>query len=164
MKNSWFFSLLVPVALCSCEQELDGEPIIAIDSVHVNRIKVMSQEEYLIPYNAEVKVFTSLYTDNGTLKSFSARVECDEEDDESGHLRDLIFVEDDVSDNGMTDLSEASLRFKDGVVRTKVQILTRVTHHDGDEMKLKLYLNAGHNGTKEEVEFQIMDKHSGSED
>ena len=158
MRNYWFFTSLIPLLLCSCEQEVGGEPVIAVDSVYVNREKVMLQEEYLIPYDAEVRVFTSLSVDNGTLKSFSAQVKCEKEDADEEHLRDLTYIKEDVSDTSMTNLSDALLRFRDGVACTKVEVLTRVAHYEGEELKLKMYLNTEHNGIREEISFLILEK------
>lgn len=157
MKNVLlFFSLLACVA-SSCEGGMEGEPVITIDSIQVNHETFPGYEIYSIPVNAEVRVFATLEASDGTLKSFNTEVNCGE-DDAQAYQKDIKYEEEVVSNNGMADPSEGTLRFKDGVIKTRVEVETVAPQAENHVLTFKFYLNADERAAKEELRFRVTEE------
>lgn len=155
MKNVLLILSLAACIASSCEDGMRGEPVITIDSIQVNHEIFTGYEINSIPVNAEVRVFATLEATNGTLKSFNTEVNCD---DDEIHQKNIKYEEGVVSNNGMTNLSEGTLRFKDGVIKTRVEVETTAPHADSNMLTFKFYLNADEKAVKEELIFRITEE------
>ncbi len=163
MKNLFLCIALVALSATSCNTDrMGGIPSITVDSIQINgeTIKWDIYSPIPVPLHAAVRVFTTLEVSEGTLKSFNMAIRCneDEEAEETAHLQEMEYDENDVSDFS-NNLPEGTLRFKDGVVRTNVAIEAFISSKMKDnDLTFKFYLNTDDQAVKEELFFNVLDE------
>lgn len=159
MKKIFLFIVLFLPLLCSCSNNNGERPIITVDSVYVDGKKEMNIAQ-AFPKDSRIDVFATLKAVKGnTLSAFNVKLDC-------GDNCPLVTVNYDESVGGIIDDNpskpEYSIRFNDGVVKTKVQITTYLFPDDEHKFKLNLYLNNTDNNeeeaTKVELTFAVSDK------
>lgn len=160
MKNIFLFIVLFLPLLCSCSNNNGERPIITVDSIYVDGKKETNISQ-AFPKYSKIDVFATLKAvKDNTLSAFNVKLDC-------GDNCPKVTVDYDENVGGIIDDNseskpEYSIRFNDGVVKTKVQITTYLSPDDEHKFKLNLYLNNKDNNdeeaTKVELTFVVSDK------
>lgn len=160
MKNKVLF--LLPLFLVACSKN-EESPVITIDKLYINEDQnagINSPEDYSHKINElpplkvgdEVDAVLILDGKGAELKSFQFQ-NCDE------MRTELSYEKTDVStESNLTDEEKGQLRFKDGVLKTRVKVHGTVeSFDDNGEVQLSFYLSskADCEGAQEIIDFIV---------
>lgn len=158
MKNIALFVLPLTLGFISCDNNKGGEPVITIDSIYVDGVSRGCDLSEPISSNSTIRVFTTLATESGTLVSFNTQADCGDGSD-SGicPVTSITEYEKETVSDDISNLSQGTIRFKDGVVKTNVAVETSLPDVLEQDLHFKLYLTTtGNNNLKKELNFKIV--------
>lgn len=146
------------ILFVSCDSGKGEAPVITVDSIYVNGKYIKGGLDEPIPKKALIEVYTTLNAlGSSTLLSFNVETICNELDGNGVCIAPMIeYEEAAVSNAGFNDMS--ALRFKDGVINTKVVVRAQSSSSGDNSLMFKLYLNTDDAGTKKELTFLINKK------
>lgn len=155
MKKIFLFIALCIPLLFSCSNNNGTNPVISVDSIYVDGKKIIDISQ-AFPEGKDVEVFTTLSAvKGGTLSAFSVTMECGDD----CPVTDVKYSVTDVTKSGLDiGLSDYTIRFVDGIVKTKVSVKSYLLPDDNDQFKLNFYLSTDDTeaeAAKQEITFHV---------
>lgn len=158
MKKIFLFITLCLPLFFSCSNNNGANPVINVDSIYVDGKKIMDISQ-AYPKGKSVEVFATLSVVKGAaLSAFSVTMECGDD----CPATDVEYNVADVTKSGLDiNLSDYTIRFVDGVVKTKVSVKSYLFPDENDQFKFNLYLSTDDTETeaaKQEIVFRVSEE------